>query len=211
MADQTTYRKLSELISDSYYKLKASDDANYSLRYFAELVATEVAESATQNAIENSNNMDSTYSNDQFISVFRNLPLLEDTDGYKYSILPSTPTAMPNNQEISEVKIVGSTCIAAIPMTSRSSFSQSLIGLPKGMLLYKIEDGRIVFETSNPLLDGTVNIKMVGAVSGDDLLTSRLNIPKNYESRIMTKIMAKLLPTKNQPIDYVNDSISNPS
>jgi len=209
--EQTTYRKLSELISDSYYILKASDDAAIPLRRIAEMVAMEVAEMATMNAIEASQQGESTYASDQFISVFRNLPLLEDTDGYKYSVLPSTPTAMPNNQEISEVKIVGSTCMAAIPMTGRSSFSQSLIGLPKGMLLYKIEDGRIVFETSNPLLDGTVNIKMVGAVSGDDLLTSRLNIPKNYESRIMTKIMAKLLPTKNQPIDYVNDSISNPS
>jgi len=209
--EQTTYRKLSELISDSYYILKASDDAAIPLRRIAEMVAMEVAEMATMNAIEASQQGESTYASDQFISVFRNLPLLEDTDGYKYSVLPSTPTAMPNNQEISEVKIVGSTCMAAIHMTSRSSFSQSLIGLPKGMLLYKIEDGRIVFETSNPLLDGTVNVKMVGAVSGDDLLTSRLNIPKNYESRIMTKIMAKLLPTKNQPIDYVNDSISNPS
>jgi len=211
MAEQTTYRKLAELISDSYYKLKASDDANYGLRYFAELGAMEVAEMAYLNAIENSNNGESTYSNDQFISVFKNQPILVGSDGVKYTVLPSTPTSLPNNNEVSEVKIVGSKCMACIPMTSRSSFSQSLIGLPKSMVLYKIEDGNIVYETSNPLLEGTATIKLVGAVSGDDLLTSALNIPKNYESRIMTKIMAKLLPMKNVPIDYVNDAISNPS
>lgn len=207
----TTYRKIAELTSDTYFKLKASDDANYSLRYFAELAAQEVAEMAYMSAIENSNNGEGSYSNDQFISVFKNLPMVVDTDGEKYTSLPSTPAGLPNNAEISEVRIVGSKCMSCIPMTSRGSFAQSLIGIPKGMVLYKIENGKIVFVSNNPLLEGTVNIRMVGAVSGTELLTSALNIPKNYEGRIITNILKKLLPLKNQPIDYVNDSISNPS
>ena len=209
--EQTTYRKLAELTRDLYYKGIPSDDAKYSLRFFAEQIAQEVAEMATMNAIENSNQGESTYANDQFISTFTNLPILQNVDGTKSTLLPSTPTAMPNNQEISQVKITGSTCMDCIPMTSRSYFSQQLIGWPLCMVFYKIEGESIVFESSNTLLEGTVSIKMIGAVSGQQLLDSALNIPKNYEGRITSKILARLLPLKREPIDYVNDSISNPS
>ena len=208
--EATTYRKLAELIRESYYRIVPSDDASLSLRYFAELIPTEVATCAYEDAIDKSNAGETTYASGQFISEFKNQNILVDADGTKYGLMPATPASLPNDQEITEVNIVGG-CLSVIPMTSRASFSQSLIGLPRGFVFYKVEGGKIVFESSNPLIEGAFNIKMVGAVPGGDLLSSSLTIPKNYESRIITRIMARLLPLKNQPIDYINDAISNPS
>lgn len=208
----TTYKKLAELTRNSFYKSQPSDDASLTLRYFAELIGQEVAEMATMNAFENSNQGESTYSNDAFISVFRNLALLVRSNGEKYIKLPSIPTALPNNQEISEVEINGTKCLPAIPVTGRQMFALKLINKTQtgNLLMYKREGGEIIFQGPTTLLEGTADIKLIGAVSGDDLLTAELNIPKNFESRIMNKILGKLLPLKNQPIDYVNDAISNP-
>lgn len=206
----TTYKKLAQLIRDEYYLGHPSDDASLSLRFFAELIAQEVAEMATMNAFENSNQGDSTYSNDAFISVYRGLQLQVRSNGDKYIVLPATPTALPNNQEISEVEINGSRCIPAVPVTGRQTFALRLINKISNILMFKREGGEIVFQGSTALLEGTADVKLIGAVSGSDLLTSDLNIPKNYESKIMTKILSKLLPMKNRPIDYVNDSVSNP-
>lgn len=208
---QTTYKKLGELIRDTYYKLIPSDDVNYPLRYFCELIAQEVAEMAVMSAYENSNQGETTYANSQFISVYKNVPILEDEDGVKYSVMPATPAGLPNDQEIVSVRIKGNTTIDCIPIKAHMSFSQSLIGLPFNLVLYKIEDGKILYETRNPLIEGAVTFKMIGSVSGDDLVNSVLNIPKNYEARIMNNILQKLLPMKNIPPDYINDAISNPS
>ena len=207
---QRNYRYLAQLISDTYYKSKTSDDANFSLSYFAEQIAIEVAEQAVIDAIGSSNQMEATYANDQFISVFKGVEILVE-DGEKYSILPATPSGMPKNREIVQVRITGNTCLDCIPMRGFASFSQDLIGIPKGMVLYKVEGGKIVYETRNPLIEGTVTIKMVGAISGDNLLDSELNIPKNVQGRIIDKILGRLLPLKQIPIDNINDSVSNPA
>lgn len=217
--EQKTYEFLAEIIRDAYYKQIPSDDANYSLRFFAEMIASEVAEFATQSAYENSNQGETTYANDQFISVYKNQDILFDTDGEIYTVLPATPTSLPNNSEVVQVRVIGNKCMDCIPMKNHLSFLQDLIGTPNGMVLYKIENGKIIYRTNNPLFakpdDITtpvkVNIKLVGAVSGTDLLRSPLNIPKNVESRIMDKILRRLLPTKNQPIDSINDAVPNPS
>ncbi len=209
--EATTYRKLAEMTRVEYYKIQPSDDASLSIRFFAEQVAQEVAVCAWESAIENSNQGEGTYAGGQFISTFKNIPIVLEDDGTKSSTLPSTPAGLPNNQEIASVKITGSKCLDCIPMSNNQAFSQQLIGLPCNMVFYKLEGGNIVYETSNALFEGgTATIKMVGAVSGEDLLSSDLTIPKNYESRIMTRILGRLLPLKQLPIDYVNDAISNP-
>lgn len=206
----TTYRKLSQIIRDTYYKGEPNDDANFGLRYFAELIAQEVAMFATIDAFQNSNQGEATYANDQFISVFKNQPIVIDGDE-KYTLLPATPAGLPKNREITEVSITGNKCLNVIPHRNYASFTQSLLGIPVGMVLYKIENGKLIFETGNPLLEGTVTIKMVGSVSGDTLLDSELNIPKDVESKIKTKILGDLLPIKQVPQDLINDGISIPA
>jgi len=206
----TTYKKLAQLALEMYYNGKSSDDKNHSLRYFAELCAIYIAEASTFDSFTNSNQGESAYANNQFISVFKNQPILS-VGGEKYTVLPQTPTALPNGQEIVSVRITGNTCSDCIPMKNQSSFAQDLIGIPKGMVLYKVEDGKIVYVSDNNLLEGTATIKMIGSVSGDDLLTSNVNIPKNYEAYVLDKIMAKLLPLKQIPQDNLNNGVSNPA
>ncbi len=50
-----TYQQISEQIRTMLYNGVPSDDASFSLRYIAELVAQEVAVQARKNAFENSN------------------------------------------------------------------------------------------------------------------------------------------------------------
>lgn len=209
----TTFKKLAELIRDTYYNSKASDDSQHSLRFFGELIATCVAECANEDSIVNSNQQEASYANNQFISTFKSVPLLLDTDGTIYSILPSTPTALPNGSEIVSIRITGNKCMDCIPMKAQASFAQDLIGLPKGMVLFEVNGTKVVYTTSNALFDNdnTATIKMVGAVSGTDLMTSELTVPKNYEARIWDKIMARVLPLKRIPYDLINDAVSNPA
>lgn len=208
----TTYKKLSQLIRDKYYGGKPSDDAQYSIKFFAELIATVVAECATEDAFINSNQGEMTYANNQFISTFRNISIsVDSSDGRLYSALPSTPTSLPNGQEIIRVGIDGSKCLEFIPQKAQQSFAQSLIGsIPFN--LYEINGSIIILKPYSPIFDASsskLTIQMVGAVSGSDLLSSELTIPKNYEARIWDKIMARVLPTKVIQQDNINDSVSN--
>jgi hypothetical protein len=206
-----TYRFLAQIIRDTYYKGKSSDDANFSLRYFAELVAQEVAQEATRDAYEQSNQGESTYSNDQFISTYKGVAIQVDTDGEKYSILPATPAGLPKNREIVSLRIIGNKCMDCVPMRNHASFQQDLIGIPMGMVLYKIENGKVIYVTDNPIIGGTATFKLVGAINGDVLLDSLLNIPKNVQSRITTTILGRLFPIKQIPEDKINDDVANPA
>ena len=204
-----TYYKISEQIRTTYYHGQPNDDASFSLRYIAEMVAQEVAFFSKQDAFENSNQGETTYANDQFISVFKNLPIVDDGD--KYTVLPLAPAGLPKNQEIVSVRITGNKCLDCIPMGSKDAFMQDLIGLPKGFVYYKIEDGKIVYVTSNPLIKGTADIKMIGAVSATgNILDAVLNVPKSTEIMIIDKILNRLRPTLQIPRDNLNDSISQP-
>ena len=85
-----------------------SDDAAFSLRFIAELVAQEVAVQARKNAFENSNAGETTYANDTFTSTFTNVTVTyNSTLKQNYSVLPQIPTALPNNQEIVNITPVG--------------------------------------------------------------------------------------------------------
>lgn len=206
----TTYKKLAQLLREAYYNGKSSDDANHSEIYFAELIAIEVAKCATQDAYTNSSQGESTYSSNQFISTFSDVVIQQRTDGTIYSVLPSTPSALPNGQEIVSVKIDGAKCLEFIPQKAQHSFSQGLMGcIPFN--LYEINGKNIIYSPIIPLFDvqdNTATIMMVGAISGEDLLSSDLAIPKNYEGIIWDNIMQRILPQKQIPQDLINDSIS---
>jgi len=202
-----TIGHLAELISDTYYKSKNPDDANHELRYFAELIAIKVAKFATIDAFQSSNVGETTYANNQFITTFRDIPITENTYGEKVSELPAIPASLPNGQEIVSVRIEGNNCMDCIPMKAQSSFSQGLIGLPKGMVFFKNEGKYIVYETSNPFIEGQVTIKMVGACPSDNVFNFTLNVPKNTEDGIMMEILQMLLPQKAVPVNNPNDQV----
>lgn len=213
----TTYRIQSEKILTTFYRGTRSDDSNYTLRHIAQLISEEMAFFARQNAFENSNAGETTYSNDTFITTFKNITILTDADLLtKYIPLPSLPTALPNNQEVQKVWPVipnthnGPSNVQIIPMSNRSKFAQDLLPPLKGFQLYYIEGVNLVFDNPTKVRFTAVNINMIGAMPNGELLDAPLTLPKNYESALSQKVIARLLQTSNRPKDVLNDSVSQP-
>lgn len=191
----TTYRKLSQLIIDAHYNGVPLPEAAITQRFVAERIATKVAKYATISAFGNSKQGETTYSNDQFISTFYNQPLLTDAvTADKYIVLPATPAGLPNNREIVQVSFTGSPNVHVIPMQSKDDFMESLLPDISGdMVLYRLENGNLVFRKLPAIINSPVNVKMVGAVPGATLLDSVLNIPKEVEDAIMLEVLNELV------------------
>lgn len=209
----TTYGYISEQILTTYYKGVRNDDSQYSLRHIASMVAQEVAVMARKNAFENSNGGEITYINDSFISTYKSVAVtLDSVSKEKYCLLPAVPTALPNNQEIVSVSLNTNTNKTFIPMRNKDRFAQAFLKPIKGIVFYYIESGRLYFDNPENFQFTLVTIKMAGALpSGDKILDVQLNIPKNYESEIIDKIMARLLSISRLGQDLTNDgdSLSN--
>jgi len=208
----TTYGYISEQILTTYYKGVRNDDSQYSLRHIASMVAQEVALMARKNAFENSNGGDITYINDSFISTYKSVAvLLDDVSKEKYCVLPAVPTALPNNQEIVSVSLNTKTNKTFIPMRNKDRFAQAFLRPIKGMVFYYIEAGRIYFDNPENFQFSALTIKMAGALPSGAILDAQLNIPKNYETEIIDKVLGRLLSVSRLGQDLTNDgdSISN--
>lgn len=209
---QSTIGKQAQIIRELYFRGTPSDDANHSLRFFAELVAQELAAMATLDAFQNSNSGESAYANDQFITTFNNVPITTDSNGEMSSVMPSTPAGLPNGREIAEVSINGSKCMQAVPLKNHSAFVQELIGYPSCFVTFKVEGGKIIYKAANTSFNPTsATIKLVGAVKDGNLLESPINAPANYLSRMRTNILAQMIPLKQIPQDNLNNAVSNPT
>jgi len=211
----TTYKKISEQIRTLYYKGVPSDDANFSLRYIAELVAQEVAFEARKDAFENSNAGETTFANDAFISTFTNVAVLYDsTLNQKYSIMPSTPISLPKGQEIASITPLGiiGRRRQIIPMQNKDKFMQDLLDPVRGAILAYRENNRIYYDNINQYMFTAVNISMVGAISTTgSLLDGELNVPKNVETSIIDRVTTKLRQLGNVPQDVMNDARDLPT
>jgi hypothetical protein len=208
----TTYGYLAEQILTTYYKGVRSDDSQYSLRHIASMIAQEVAFMARKNAFENGNNGDTAYINDTFISTFKNIAVSTDAvSGDKYAALPAIPTALPNNQEIVSVSLGKKTNKTFIPMKNKDRFAQSFLPCIRGTVFYYIEDGKLFFDNPENFQFNNLTIKMAGAVPGGNILDAQLNIPKNYETEIIDKVLQRLLAVSRLGRDNTNDGndISN--
>jgi len=208
----TTYGYISEQILTTYYKGIRNDDSQYSLRHIASMVAQEVAIMARKNAFENGNNGDVTYINDMFISTYKNVAVSTDPVSLdKYAALPAVPTALPNNQEIVSVSLNKKTNKTFIPMKNKDRFAQSFLPNIKGVVFYYIEDGKIYFDNPCNYQFTALTIKMAGSLPSGNILDAQLNVPKNYESEIIDKVLQRLLSVSRLSQDLTNDGdgISN--
>jgi hypothetical protein len=187
-----------------------SDDAAFSLRFIAELVAQEVAVQARKNAFENSNAGETTYANDTFTSTFTNVTVTyNSTLKQNYSVLPQIPAALPNNQEIVNITPVGilGRRRQIVLMKNKDKFMQDMLPPVRGFILAYIEDGKLYYDNIQEYMFTAVNITMVGAISSTgDLLSANLNIPKSSESEIIGKIFQMLRASKGLPEDVMNDA-----
>lgn len=192
---QMTYQEFSERIINAHYDNFALPESTITPRFIADRIAAKVAKAAVKNAYQNSNAAEATYSNDQFIVVFNNCPLLTDPDtGNKYSVMPGTPAGLPVGREIAQISFYGFPNVWCVPISNRYSFiSSGLPALPGGVQTFKIENGNVVFENLPAIIDSPVNMKLVGAVlAGDAILTQQLNVPKDVQDDIFTSILGEL-------------------
>lgn len=205
-----TYQQISEQIRTMLYDGIPSDDAAFSLRFIAELVAQEVAVQARKNAFENSNAGETTYANDTFTSTFTNVTVTyNSTLKQNFSVLPQIPTALPNNQEIVNITPVGilGRRRQIVLMKNKDKFMQDMLPPVRGFILAYIEDGKLYYDNIQEYMFTSVNITMVGAISSTgDLLSANLNVPKSSESEIIGKIFQMLRASKGLPEDVVNDA-----
>jgi hypothetical protein len=192
-----------------------SDDASFSLRYIAELVAQEVAVQARKNAFENSNAGETTYANDTFTSTFTNVAVTyNSTLKQNFSVLPQIPTALPNNQEIVSITPLGiiGRRRQIVLMKNKDKFMQDMLPPVRGFILAYIEDGKLYYDNIQEYMFTSVNITMVGVISSTgDLLSANLNVPKSSESEIIGKIFQMLRVSKGLPEDMVNDARDLPT
>lgn len=199
----TTYRKFSQEIIKAHYVSFPLAEAGISQRFIAERVAMKVAKAAFRSAYGNSNSAEVTYANDQFIYTYYNCPLLTDTVTQdKYSVMPATPAGLPNGREIAQISFTGSPNTQVIPCQNRMAFVENLLpDLPDGIMLYKVENGNIVFINLPKIINSPVNMKLVGAVPpGTTILDSVLNIPKDVEDDIFSSMLQELaIDYKIQP------------
>jgi hypothetical protein len=183
-----TYQQISEQIRTMLYDGIPSDDAAFSLRFIAELVAQEVAVQARKNAFENSNAGETTYANDTFTSTFTNVTVTyNSTLKQNYSVLPQIPTALPNNQEIVNITPVGilGRRRQIVLMKNKDKFMQDMLPPVRGFILAYIEDGKLYYDNIQEYMFTAVNITMVGAISSTgDLLSANLNVPKSLKVKL---------------------------
>lgn len=191
----TTYRRLAQEIIDAHYNGFPLPEAGITQRFVAERIAMLVAKAAVKSAYGNSNLTEATYANDQFISVYTSLPLLTDAvTKDKYSVMPATPAGLPNGREIAQISFTGSPNTQIVPCQNRMAFVEGFLPkLPNDIVLYKVENGNIVFMDLPKIINSTVNMKLIGAVPpGTTLLDSVLNIPKDVEDEIFSAILNEL-------------------
>lgn len=189
---QTTYRKISQEIIDAHYGDKPVPEAGITQRFIAEWVAMLVAKAAVKSAFTNSNALECTYANDQFISVYYNCPLLTDAvTGDRYAVMPATPAGLPKGREIAQISFVGAPWLFVVPEDNKDEFIESqLPALPSNIILFKVENGNIVFPRLSKIINSPINMKLVGAVPpGTTILDSVLNIPKDVEADIRSEIL----------------------
>lgn len=203
---QTTYRKFSQELIDAHYGDKPIPEAGITQRFVAEWAAMLVAKAAVKSAYQNSNALECTYANDQFISVYYNQPLLTDSvTGDRYAVMPATPAGLPKGREIAQISFAGSPGLFVVPEDNKDDFIESqLPPLPSNIILFKVENGNIVFPRLSKIINSPVNMKLVGAVPpGTTILDSVLNIPKDVEADIRAEILNGLAVNYKIPIQTI--------
>lgn len=208
----TSYRNQADKISILYYRGIPNQTATFTTQFIAQLISEEMSALAFENAVGNSKAGETFYTNDTFIATFPNITVLYDNVlKQNYIPLPSLPTALPSNQEIQKIWPVGSRKIEIIYISNRSTFSQNLLPPMRGYILCYGENGNLVFDNQTAFSITAVNVNLVGAMPDGNLLDVKLLLPKNMESILSQRVIARLLATGNRQRDIKNDEHQIPA
>lgn len=204
-----TYGALAEEIITEYYKKFKNDNSNYTIRHIAEQVAQEVAMQAFNDAVLQDRLSESIFANDQFITSYTGLSITTLADGRKGVPLPNQPAGLPKGRELAYIGFTGNKKTQVFPMRNKDLFMQQLTPTPKWMILAYIEGQNVFFENLSSLVTANVDMKLVGAVgTGQQLVDTPLNMPKQMQSIIMDKVLSRMNPIRNVLPDNVNDDVS---
>lgn len=208
----SSYRNLSDKIQILYYRGIPNQSATFTTQFICQIISEEMAALAFENAVSNSKAGENFYTSDTFIATFTNIAVQYDSVlKQQYIPLPSLPTALPSNQEIQKIWPVGSRKIEIIYIANRSTFSQNLLPPMRGYILCYGENGNLVFDNPTAFSITAVNVNLVGAMPDGSLLDATLLLPKNMESILSSRVIARLLATGNRPRDIKNDEIQQPA
>ena len=140
MAVNTTFQKLAEKIINTYERGLPVDGVIWTQNHVSELIAEEIAAMATADALKNSQEGETTYANDQFISTYKNQSITFDSTLKKYyTPLPASPAAIPGNSSII-ITPTGSSRIQIIMMRNRDRFAHSMLDNIPGVILAYVEN-----------------------------------------------------------------------
>lgn len=208
----TTYRIQADKISIEYYRGIPDSTATFTLQFISQLISEEMAALAFDNAVMNSKAGETFYTADTFIATFPNIAVQYDSALLQYYIpLPSLPTSLPSNQEIQKIWPVGARKVQIVYISNRSKFSQDMLPPIRNTVLCYGENGNLVFDNPTAFNFSAVNVNLVGAMPNGNLLDATLLLPKNYESQLSSKVIARLLQTAARGRDVKNDEVQVPS
>lgn len=208
----TTFRIQADKILIEYYRGIPDQDATFTPQFIAQLISEEMASLAFDNAVMNSKAGETFYTNDTFIATFPNIAVQYDSVLLQRFIpLPSLPMSLPSNQEIQKIWPVGARKVQIIYISNRSKFSQDMLPTIRGAVLCYVENGNLVFDNATAFIFNAVNVNLVGAMPNGSLLDATLLLPKNYESQLSSKVIARLMQTSARGRDVKNDEIEQPS
>ena len=134
------------------------------------------------------------------IVTYKNQTVTKDTDlDLYYTILPSTPLSLPDNQGVYQVSLMKGQGEVFIPMTN------GMVGLLHGLdasclegqIGYYIENGKIMYHQGYKIAGKSVLVKMV-------LTDETAECSEGFQGPIIDIVMRRLLMV-NQPEDVLND------
>lgn len=211
-AEFANFRTLSEKILTTYSRGIRNQEASFSLKHVAQLIAEEIAAMATRNAIENSNNGETFYTNDTFISTYTAQPVTFDSvlNTY-YTPLPAIPAGLPGNREVAAVIPTGTRKFQFVALKNKDRFMNDFLTAIPGVVYYYIENGNLYYDNPTMFQLPPVTIKLIGAIPTGNLLDAPLNMPKSYEPMISENVIKRLLMTAGRGKDLLDDGVANPA
>jgi hypothetical protein len=90
-------------------------------------------------------------------------------------------------------------------MKNKDRFAQAFLPSIRGVVFYYIEDGKLYFDNPENFIFTSITLKMAGALPSGDILDAQLNIPKNYETEIIDRVLNRLLSVSRLSRDLTND------
>lgn len=167
------------------------------------LVGQAAAYKAKAQVMENKNLEGVYYVDGLFVSRFKKVPVLTDSDiNVKYSVLPATPINVFTRTGIRVISGMQAQCLPFIPMesTSPGMFGSLEAFNIKGRTYYYIVGDTVNYQG----IPG--NMKYV--YMEIETPAGNFLIPKDWEWDIITQVMQKLGVEEQIPQDKINDGIN---